>query len=167
MNKKVTTIKDWIDLMVAQNAVCPEGVRRLAYCSTKTDVFRVLCDSFSSEWLHEMMLKGIPLPLDQFAKEYAAFVNGNRVMEYGEKGYTSKIYVKYKDLVVADTTIVSLLDCQCGVEIPKNKFPRIIVSPHSKVAITMGIGSRLALDVFGDAYYTISGDNSKVRITKH
>jgi hypothetical protein len=61
------------------------------------------------------------------------------------------------------------LECKdVRVVVPMNKYPTLVLSHGSDVEIVMCAGSRLNIELYGDAKYTLAdGDKSKVRVTQH
>lgn len=164
------TVGEWVKTMSRQGGVCTPYMRKIAAASNKTEMFRVLCDVNGGAWLFDLHANGVPLPIEQFLKEYAAYVNGGKTVEY-PNGYTSKFYCRhdFNWAIIADTTIVYLLECKdVRVVVPMNKYPTVVLSHGSFAEISMGAGSRLNIELYGDAKYTlVDGDKSKVRITQH
>jgi hypothetical protein len=162
-------IKEWAEKMSRQGGVCQPYMRKIAAAGNKTEMFRVLCDVNGGAWLFDLHANGVPLPIEQFLKEYAAYVNGGKTVEY-PNGYTSSFYCRHNErLVVADTTIVYLLECrEAKVNVPMNKYPTVVLSHGSSAEIAMGEGSRLNIELYGDAKYTlVEGDKTKVRVMQH
>lgn len=163
------TVEEWVKAMSRQGGVCTPYMRKIAAASNKTEMFRVLCDVNGGAWLFDLHANGVPLPIEQFLKEYAAYVNGKKTVEY-PSGYTSKFYCRhdFNWAIIADTTIVYLLECSNrNVKCPKNSYPTLVLSDKSSANILLENGARLNLEVYGDAKYEITGDKSKVRITQH
>jgi hypothetical protein len=164
------TVEEWVKAMSRQGGVCTPYMRKIAAASNRTEMFRVLCDVNGGAWLFDLHANGVPLPIEQFLKEYAAYVNGGKTVEY-PSGYTSKFYCRHDSnwAIIADTTIVYLLECKdVRVVVPTNKYPTVVLSNGSYAEITMCAGSRLNIELYGDAKYTLAdGDKSKVRITQH
>lgn len=163
------TVDGWVKAMSRCGDVCTAYMRKIAAVSNKTEMFRVLCDVNGGAWLFDLHADGVPLPIEQFLKEYAAYVNGGKTVEYPD-GYTSKFYCRHSgDVIQADTTIVYLLECKgAKVNVPMSKYPTVVLSHGSYAEITMGAGSRLNIELYGDAKYTIvEGDKSKVRVMQH
>lgn len=161
-------IKDWIEDVSRSGMVCSDYMRKISAAETREDMFRVLCDASGGNWLFEMHAKGIPLPIDEFCKEFANYLNGKRVMEYPQ-GYTSKFYCRPTEVdIEADTTLVYLLECMdMEVYVPKNKYPSIILSDGSQADVVLGEGAKANIELYGDARVNLVGDMSRVRITKH
>lgn len=163
------TVGEWVEAMSRSGGVCQQYMRRIAAASNKTEMFRVLCDVNGGAWLFDLHAKGVQLPTAEFLKEYAAYVNGKKTVDY-PSGYTSKFYCRYiGDDIVADTTIVYLLECMdVSVEVPKNKYPTLVLSDGSQADVTLGEGARLNVELYGDSCINgINGDKSKVRVTQH
>ncbi len=164
------TVGEWVKMMSRQGGVCTPYMRKIAAASNKTEMFRVLCDVNGGAWLFDLHAKGVQLPIEQFLKEYAAYVNGGKTVEY-PNGYTSKFYCKYAEKdseIESDTTLVYMLECKARVYVPMNRYPTLILSHGTDATVKMGVGSRLNIELYGDAKYTlVDGDKSKVRITHH
>lgn len=162
------TIKDWIEGVSRSGMVCTDYMRKISAVETREDMFRVLCDANGGSWLFDIHAKGVPLPIEDFCKEFANYLNGNRVMEYPQ-GYTSKFYCRPTEVDIdADTTLVYLLECMdMAVYVPKNKYPSIILSAKSTADVVLGDGARVNIELYGDARVNLIGDTTKVRINKH
>lgn len=163
------TVEEWVKTMSRQGGVCTPYMRKIAAVSNKTEMFRVLCDVNGGAWLFDLHANGVRLPIEQFLKEYAAYVNGGKTVEY-PSGYTSKFHCRHSaDVIQADTTIVYLLECKdVRVVVPMNKYPTVVLSHGTTAEIMMCAGSRLNIELYGDAEYClVDGDKSKVRITQH
>lgn len=161
-------IKDWIEQLSRSGMVCTDYMRKISVAETKEDMFRVLCDANGGNWLFEMHAKGVPLPINDFCKEFFNYLDGKRVMEYPQ-GYTSKFYCRSTEPDIdAETTLVYLLECMdMEVYVPKNKHPSIILSDGSQADVVLGDGARANVDLYGDARVNLVGDTTKCRITKH
>jgi hypothetical protein len=161
------TIKDWIETMSRSGLVCSDYMRKISAADSREDIFRVLCDANGGNWLFEQHAKDLPLPIDEFCKEFSNYLNGKRVMEYPQ-GYTSKFYCRPTDVDIdADTTLVYLLECMdMEVYVPKNKYPSVILSDGSQCDLVIGEGARANVELYGDAQVNLVGDTTKVRITK-
>lgn len=173
------TVEEWVKTMSRQGGVCTPYMRKIAAASNRTEMFRVLCDVNGGAWLFDLHAHGVPLPIEQFLKEYAAYVNGGKTVEY-PNGYTSKFYCccsfgvfseEYGEMmpIIANTTLLYLLECKdVRVVVPMNKYPTVVLSHGTTAEITMGAGSRLNIELYGEARYTlVEGDKTKVRITQH
>ena len=162
------TIKDWIENMSRSGLVCSDYMRKISAADSREDIFRVLCDANGGNWLFEQHAKNVPLPIDEFCKEFSNYLNGKRVMEYPQ-GYTSKFYCRSTEPDIdADTTLVYLLECMdMEVYVPKNKYPSVILSDGSHADVVLGEGARANIELYGDASVNVVGDMSRVRITKH
>ena len=161
-------IKDWIEGVSRSGMVCTDYMRKISAVETREDMFRVLCDANGGQWLFELHAKGAPLPVEEFCKEFANYLNGKRVMEYPQ-GYTSKFYCRPSEVDIdADTTLVYLLECMdMEIYVPKNKYPSVILSAKSTADVVLGEGARVNIELYGDARVNLIGDTTRVRINKH
>ena len=132
------TVEEWVKMMSRQGGVCTPYMRKIAAASNKTEMFRVLCDVNGGAWLFDLHANGVPLPIEQFMKEYAAYVNGKKTV------------------------------CKARVYVPMNRYPTLILSHGTEATVQMGVGSRMNIELYGGAKYTLGeGDKSKVRVTQH
>lgn len=162
------TVKEWVELISRQGGVCNSYMRKLTAVTNKSEMFRVLCDVNGGEWLFDLHAKGVQLPVESFLSEFKNYVNGNKVVDYQE-GYTSKFYCRHIGEIVADTTLVYLLECMdADVFIPKNSYPTLILSNGSQAEVTLDENARLNVELYGDSCINgINGSEARVRITKH
>lgn len=159
--------KAWIDNMERSGQVCPDYMRRLSLCTSRRDTYRVLCDANGGSWLFGLHARRVPLPIDAFMEEFKAYINGGEPAEY-PGGWTSRLFCRHSGPVTADTTLLYLLECpSVQVTVPKNAYPSVILSRGTHAEIAMMPGSRLNIETYGDAVYSVSGDMSRVRTTKH
>lgn len=161
-------IKDWVESASRSGMVCTDYMRKLAAAEGKSGLFRVLCDSNGGAWLFEQHASGVKLPIDEFISEFGTYINGRHINAYPQ-GYSSKFYCRYEGDVeiIADTTLLYMLECRASVLVPANACPSIILSKGSRASIAMLPGSRLNIETYGDAEYSVSGDMTRVRVTKH
>lgn len=160
----MTNTKRWLQLLIENNIICSKYRSRVENAETKEDIFRIVCDPNGVSFFAELLDKEIAVPFEVFKKEFANFINGKKVMRYPQ-GFTSKMYLSTKKTIIADTTLVAVYGCETDIEIPVNKYPKIILGNKSNVNITVGQGARLLLDVYNNSTYTISGDQTHVKIT--
>ena len=161
------TVQQWIDSAMRGGNVCNDYMRKWKASETKAEKFRVICDVNGGEWLFNLDNKGVQLPIDAFTEEYANFINGKQIVYYPH-GYTSKMYCRYvgTEDIVADTTIVYMLDCQDAcLRVPSYSYPSILLSKTCKnIRIIAEKDARLNLTVFGNAECQLEGDTSNVKI---
>lgn len=162
-------IKHWIEGVSRSGMVCTDYMRKISAVETKEDLFRVLCDSNGGAWLFDMHANGprYQMPVKDFMEEFKSYINGGRVISYSQ-GYTSKFYCRYSGEIIADTTLVYILECpEVQITVPADAYPSVILSKGCGATIAMMPGSRLNIETYGDAKYSVSGDMTRVRVTKH
>lgn len=161
------TVGEWVELIQRNGGVCNDYMRKLNAVTSRTEMFRVLCDVNGGAWLFDLHKKGVGIPIDSFVNEYKNYINGKKVMDY-PSGYTSKFYCRHCGEIVTDTTIVYMLECKpTDVIVPKNHYPTIVLSDGSHSTVVLEDGARANVELYGSSHFIISGDKSKVRITKH
>jgi len=157
------SVREWIKAASRSGLVCQDYMRKIAAAERKSEMFRVLCDTNGGRWLFEQHAKGILLPLDDFAAEYAAFLGGKHVVDYG--GYSSKMYCRLDDAeITADTTLVYVLECRnVTITVPKNAYPTIVVSAGSSATIDVREAYKANVETYGVDDIRIIGDATKVK----
>lgn len=161
---------EWIERAERGGSVCAKYVRRLEAASNKSETFRVICDVNGGSWLFSKHAecRGVGMPIDGFAKEFANCVDG-RVKARYETGYTSQMHVR-RDAgaeILADTTLLYLLECRgVTVVVPPNAYPSVILSDGSSARIVMGDGARANVELYGSAEFTADGCKERIRVER-
>lgn len=159
-------VYEFVEKAERSGGVCHRYMQRIAACERKEDLFRVICDVNGGEWLFGLHEKGVGLPIDDFVKEYASFLDGKRTVDY-PSGYTSKMYCLAEGVeIVADTTLLWLLECKdVKVVVPEYAYPTVSLSDGSSAEITLGKGARLNLETYGTSSAKVHGEETMVRRT--
>lgn len=153
-------------VMERSGHVCPEYMRRLSAAERREEIFRILCDVNGGAWLMEMHARGVSLPVNDFREEFKSFINGGYTMEYPQ-GYTSELYCGYEGDVIAHTTLIYAFLSALDVDVPANTYPTLILSAGSTADIVLHPTARLNIELYGDASYRLSGDQTRVNVKKH
>jgi len=157
----VNTLK-WYRLAIGTGQIPEVVADRFRSIKDNRELFMVMCDANGSSLLQEIQARGVVLPLDKIKNELHAFVNGRYVCEYvglsGDVIYNSKMYVGYGEDIVADTTLLSLLDCKCEVRVPKNCFATITLDKDCDVKINIEDYGHVNIKAHKDAKYTVIGN---------
>ena len=114
-----------------------------------------LCDSIAKGW-------GIsPIVL---VKDFSHYINGNYTADFD--GYTSKLFCRFVGDVLADTTIIALVDSVVSLEVPKNALCEVYCSGECEINVE-GEGEA-AFVCYGDPKNTIINGscNNMKRINK-
>lgn len=160
-------IKKWVELMSRSGKVCPEYMRKVAAAETPQELYRVLCDANGGRWLFELHASGIPVPVAAFCSEFKRYAEGSQTIRYPQ-GYSSRLLCRQDGDVMADTTLLYLLECSpVRVTVPRNAYPTVILSKGTVADIVVGSLARLNIEAYGDARWTISGDQTRVRVIHH
>lgn len=158
-------IKEWTLNAVQHRLICKDYAARIQAAATKRDYFRILCDANGISFVGELQKKGLLLPLQEFKEEFKPFVNGAQIIRY-DNGVTSKLYIDYNDNIIADTTLMSIINCKCVIDIPNYHYPRIVIDQNSDVIINIGTGVRATIDIFDGGKCSMNGDKTNIKINK-
>lgn len=151
----------WLEQQIRNGLVCRDYTKKVAMAENRYDLSKILFDVNGLELLPSLKLKGIDIPTEDLLSEYGRYLNGYK---HYYNGYSSTMYVRNTESIITSTTLLGLVECKCEIIIPKNNFPRLIVDKDCELTISMHPTSRLRMEVYGDAKYSISGDMGRVDI---
>lgn len=154
----------WVNHMIRYGYVCKGGTEKLKYVNSKYDLFRILCDAGSLEFIPKLMIANKDIPFDDFKDEFKNLINGQRIMEYD--GYTSSFFLDFNGEFVANSTIVSIIRSECTCTIKDGDYVTLVISPQSNVEVDLKGNAKVIIEAYGNAKYRHNGTNSNVKI-KH
>lgn len=163
--------KEFIQKLINSGLLCDEYVKKLddTYYG-KAGMFNLLCDSNGFNYLQELQLKGVDIPYGYIMKFFSRYVNGQYVAEYtNENGrvlYDSVMYCCYKGAIIANTSLVSVLNCTCEINIPPRSSVQIAIDTKSNVNIISDKTSSVRCFVYGNGSITSERTDSMFKINK-
>lgn len=117
--------------------ICEEYISLWDKCKNKKNIIDMACGVKAVDYLLDSIAKGWGLDSSFIENSFDSFINGRYVS--AQKGYSSEMYCRYEGKIIARTTILTLIDCNCEVYIPKNFSCTIYVSKNCNV-VTRGEG---------------------------
>lgn len=110
-----------------------------------------ICDSIAQGW---------GISPEYICERFQNFINGKYVSK--QKGYTSKLYCKYKGDIVADTTTFALIDSDVNVNIPDYAICKIYCT--GKCNVNLNGGGNVILICYGNPENTVvTGTCGKIK----
>ncbi len=160
---------EWISKVIQTGNLCGNYTDKVMSAKSKKQVLDICLDSNGVSFLPQMQEKGMPLPYETIAKEFANYINGKYIAEFrNEKGngYTSCIYCCYDE---HDITIKTTLTCIMGgshyIHIQENDFVKIYADNNTNLVITCPDSSRCIVETWGKV--CVNGGNARTEVIAH
>lgn len=158
------TLDDWIKEISDSGLLCSEYKGKVDDAKSNKQLVDIVMDANGMSFLPEMSSKGIPLSYDLITTRFAPFINGKYIGHIkNDKGheYTSAIYCRYDgDINDADTTLLTILDSCCTVNIAQNSYIHIYIDGNSTVQVHCPESSHAIVEYWKGAKVAFS-DNVK------
>lgn len=119
-----------------KNGLCEE-YRGILYNTKKNyALFKLLCSAKGLDYMCDAIAKNWGVTNDEIYSRLGDWINGKEVVLFKE-GYNSKLYCAYKGDVIADTTMVGIINCErATIEIPKNHICEIYLTGKCTIRLT-------------------------------
>ena len=166
------TYDEYINQIISKNLLCDEYKELLLRVGSKKQLFDLLSDCNGVSFFCEMQSRGIDTPYGLIYEYLGKYINGqykprHELNENDERcgSYTSAIYVSYANDIVADTTLLSVLNCKCNIIVPKNKMCTMHIDQKSDVTVVVD-GFGVNVFVYGDGKVKAIGNKDNIKIVK-
>lgn len=100
-----------------EHGICAEYAQRWDMCLSKRQLMDMCLSVKAVDYLCDSIAKGWGISPVYLSADFNAFINGKYVSE--QKGYTSKMYCRFKGDMDADTTLVVVIDSDVDINLPK------------------------------------------------
>lgn len=112
---------------VAANAhnICKKYSTEWDECKSRKQVIDLAQNSACADFVCQSIAEGWGLQPSIIEDKYRKFINDEYISQ--QDGYTSKMYVGYKQVMKADTTQTIVITCNGVIEIPHNHVCEILV----------------------------------------
>ena len=159
----------WVALLKKNGLLCDMYSEKVDNAKSKLELVRCCLDANGANFLQEMQSEGHELPYEIIHKLFRAYINGRYTAEFkneNNRGYTSCMYCCWQDDIYVETTLVTVLNCDCNIYIGSNSVVRIYLDKNCKVRIFCPQSSFCMVDYWGDAVVDTTHCDSKVEVTK-
>lgn len=173
MTKKIEKITDWFALLNKNNLLCSEYNKKAINAKSKKQLMDLILDSNGISYLQEMDSKGCGLPYEFICTQFAPYINGRYIAEYGNtnKSYTSALYCCFdEDTIIVDTTLCSVLGYTGRIVVAKNNFAKIYLDKNCNVTIELEDGAKAIVEYWkGSTIAHNLGDanNKRLQLIEH
>lgn len=106
------------DRVQAHGMMCAKYDEIWRNCNSKKQLFDMAVSAQGSETFCYAIANGWGIDLDFVKDKYKAYINDGYISE--QDGYTSKMYVRFFEPMIATTTLVIVIGCDSSIEIPDN-----------------------------------------------
>lgn len=105
--------------------VCQTYSTKWDECKSRKQVIDLAQNSACADYVCKAIAEGWGVQPNIIEDKYSKFINDEYISQ--QDGYTSKMYVGYKQVMEADTTQVIVITCNGSIEIPNNHVCEILV----------------------------------------
>lgn len=134
----IKDFEQWIKMIVDADELCANYYDKVNKALSNKQLVDIALDSNGASYLCEMQSKGLALPYDIITSRFGNFINGKYTSEHKNdkgNGYTSAIYCKYDGNINAETTILTLLGCDCSVLVNNNNVIEVYADKNTDLYI--------------------------------
>lgn len=128
----VTSLEEYRKVAEA-NDMCAEYVQKWDECLSNKQVMDMALGVKAIDFVCDSIAKGWGITSEAISERFGCFLNGRYTS--AQKGYTSSVYCRYKGVVIADTTVFCLIDCDMDIDIPSIAICQIYVTGKSKIRV--------------------------------
>lgn len=160
---------DWLNEIQKNGNLCGAYSEKVNSAMNKLQLINLALDTNGINYLQEMQSKGFPLPYSVLTNDFYPYINGKYTAEFkneNNRGYTSCMYCCWQDDIYVETTLVTVLNCDCNIHIGNNSVVRIYLDKNCKVRIFCPKSSICMVDYWGDAVVDTTHCDGKVEVTK-
>ena len=104
----------------SEHDLCSEFIKIWDSCKSKKQLMDMALGAKGVDFLCASIAEGWGISPESLAYDFEPFMNGRYVRDID--GYTSKMYCRFMGKVIADTTIVTLIDSEVKLEVPKSSI---------------------------------------------
>lgn len=148
----ITNFEEWIKAIVECDDLCATYYDKVKKSVSNKQLMDIVTDSNGMKFLPEMEAKGIPLPYEVITKRFGSFINGRYIAEHKTdkgRGYTSSIYCCFQGNINAETTLLTLLGCDCSVLVKDNHIIQIYCDKNTELEICCPSTSKAIVHYWG------------------
>ena len=113
--------------------LCSEYVQKWDACGSRKQYIDLALSTKGVDYLCDSIAKGWGISPQYICDNFNVFINGNYISL--QNGYDSEMYCRYKGEVLARTTVISVLESEIEIKIPKSYLCHIYVAGKSKVNV--------------------------------
>lgn len=136
----------------ASQNLCSEYLSKWNDRLSRKQLVDLALDSKGADYVCDAIAKGWGVSPEFISTKLSAYINGKYISQ--KDGYDSALYCCYKGNIIANTTIIILIDCDVEIDIPENHICKIYCSSKCDIVV-MG---------HGDCFFICYGNDEDVTI---
>lgn len=162
----------WIQSVVATGDLCERYTDAVANAHSKLALMRLALSGGAAGYLCEMQSQNMGLDSAIIAEEFAAYINGKYIGEYGnsEARYSSCLYCQWQDLdnsLLLASTLTTFIDCKASIVLPENSFMSVYCDSESHLQIYCSPTAHCDVHYWQGATVNVSGTVNNIRLIAH
>lgn len=142
-----------------EQGICEEFEERWKKSHTKKELVDMALDVKGADYLCDAIAKGWGIDSYEIKDKFSQFINGTYKPRM--KGYTSEMYCCYKGAILAETTLITVIDSVMTINIPQYHICEIFATGKCKLEI-IGEG-QCTVVAYGEYDNVVIEADTKVR----
>lgn len=126
--------------------LCVEYKKKWDACRSKKEVIDMALSGGAAPYLCKSICEGWGISPKNIKENFVPFINGRYLSV--QKGYTSRMYCCYSGNIIADATMIVVIDGNMGIEIPASHICEIHCT--GKCTITLIANGKAKVVCYGD-----------------
>lgn len=148
----MNAFEEWIKKITLADELCASYYDKVKKSVSNKRLVDIVTDSNGMTYLCEMEQKGMPLPYEVITSRFGSFINGRYIAEHKtekSRSYTSAIYCCFQGNINAETTLLTLLGCDCSVLVKDNHIIQIYCDKNTELNICCPSTSKAIVHYWG------------------
>ena len=149
---KISTFEGWLYCIRESGNLCNEYCDKVDNSLSNKQLVDICLDANGVSFLPQMEAKGTPLPYEVITRRFGSFINGRYTAQHETskgKYYTSSIYCCFQGNINAETTLLTLLGCDCSVLVKDNHIIQIYCDKNTELDICCPTTSKAIVHYWG------------------
>lgn len=113
--------------------LCGEYTYLLNKKNSNKQLYDILCHPKGLDYMFDAIAKGWGMSDDVLLDMLKPFINGKVTADYDK--FSSKLYCSYSGEILADTTLLGIINSDCIIDIPNNMICEIYLTGKCNVSL--------------------------------
>lgn len=119
-----------------KDGLCAEYSEIWDNCSSKKQIMDMCLGSKGVDYLCDAYAKGWGISSSEIYSKFKPFINGNYT--FNNSKYTSSLYCRYKGSLIASTTLLTFVDSDVTITIPKYSICKVYATGKTNIELKGG-----------------------------
>lgn len=126
------TLEDFLENAQVEG-ICDEYRDRVVNCGSKKQLMDIALSAKGADYLCDAIAKDWGVSPSEISKRFAPYINGRYTLDNGD--YESAMYCQYNGSIVCETTLLTLVECNIEVEVPKYHICEIFACGKCNISV--------------------------------